>query len=512
MPQEMSKETPQERSQTMSKEMPQTMSKERSQEETSPTPIIESIMEKSKYAKDDEAYSIAKRGVAEFISAIIKDDKLEDKINKFALDEMIAHIDDLLSKQVDEILHNEEFQALESTWRGIHFLVERTDFNENIKINLFDATKEELLEDFENNPDITQSTAYKNIYSAEYGQFGGEPIGAIIADYQLSTSNADMSFLNKISSIAAMSHSPVLTSCSPSFFGLEDYTELAHIKDLQSLLESPQYTRFRSFRENEDSKYVGLMVTRFLTRTPYDNEENPIKSFNYKERVDASHNHLLWGNSAYAFATRLTESFARYRWCGNIIGVKSGGSVRDLPTYVYESFGTKEAKIPTEVLITDRREFELAEQGFISLTLRRDSNNAAFFSANSALKPKVFANTAEGKEAETNYRLGTQLPYIFLISRLAHYLKILQREEIGSWKERSDIERGLNEWVRQYVSDQENPPSEVRSRRPFRSAQIKVEDIEGEAGWYKIGLVVRPHFKYMGGNFELSLVGKLDKE
>lgn len=476
------------------------------------TPIIESIMEKSKYAKNDESYSIAKRGVAEFISEIVKDDNVEDKINKFALDEMIAHIDNLVSKQMDEILHNEEFQKLESSWRGLRFLVERTDFNENIKINLFDIAKEEALEDFQNNPDITQSVVYKNIYSSEYGQFGGEPVGAIIGDYQLGTTSPDMTFLNKMSSIAAMSHSPFLTSCGPKFFGLENYSELANIQDLNGLLEGPQYTRWRTFRENEDSKYVGLMVTRFLTRSPYDPEENPIKSFNYKENVHASHNHLLWGNSAYAFATRLTESFARYRWCGSIIGPKSGGAVKDLPTYLYESFGTMQSKIPTEVLITDRREYELAEAGFITLTLRRDSNNAAFFSANSALKPKIFQNTPEGKEAETNYRLGTQLPYIFLISRLAHYLKVLQREEIGSWKERSDIENGLNEWVRQYISDQENPPAEVRSRRPFRGAQIKVDDVPGEPGWYKIRLSVRPHFKYMGGNFELSLVGKLDKE
>ncbi|WP_297814134.1 type VI secretion system contractile sheath large subunit [uncultured Helicobacter sp.] len=476
------------------------------------TPIIESIMEKSKYATNEESYSIAKRGVAEFISQIVKSDNVEDKINKFALDEMIAHIDDLISKQMDEILHNENLQQLESTWRGLHFLVSRTDFNENIKINLFNVTKEEILEDFENNPDITQSVIYKNTYSAEYGQFGGEPVGAVIGDYQITASSPDITFLNKMASISAMSHAPFLTSCSPKFFGLENYSELANIQDLKGMLEGPQYTRWRTFRENEDAKYAGLMVTRFLTRSPYDPNENPIKSFNYKEDVHASHNHLLWGNSAFAFATRLTESFAKYRWCGSIIGPKSGGSVKDLPTYLYESFGTMQSKIPTEVLITDRREYELAEEGFITLTLRRDTNNAAFFSANSALKPKTFPNTPEGKEAETNYRLGTQLPYLFLISRLAHYLKVLQREEIGSWKERSDVENGLNEWVRQYISDQENPPAEVRSRRPFRGARVQVENIPGEAGWYKIGLSVRPHFKYMGGNFELSLVGKLDKE
>ncbi|QPI02208.1 type VI secretion system contractile sheath large subunit [Campylobacter concisus] len=475
------------------------------------TPIIESIMQRSKYSKDDESYSVVKQGVAEFISNIITTNNAEDKINKLALDEMIAHIDALLSAQMDEILHNKSFQELESTWRGIRFLVERTNFNENVKIDLLDATKEEILDDFENNLDITQSTLYKQIYSAEYGQFGGEPVGAIVADYELDKSNQDMTFLNKMSSIAAMSHSPLLTSLSAKFFGLDNFGELENIKDLKSMLEGPQYTRWRTFRENEDAKYTGCMVNRFLTRSPYVPEDNPIKSFNYRETVN-NHDDMLWGNGAYAFATRLTDSFADYRWCGNIIGPKGGGAVKDLPTYTYENYGSVQTKIPTEVLITDRREFELSENGFIALTLRRDSNNAAFFSANSALKPKIFPNTPEGKAAETNFRLGTQLPYVFLISRLAHYLKVLQREEIGTWKERSDVERGLNEWLRQYISDQENPPADVRSRRPFRSAKVIVSDIAGEPGWYKIELLARPHFKFMGANFELSLVGKLDKE
>ena len=475
------------------------------------TPIIESIMQRSKYSKDDESYSVVKQGVAEFISNIITTNNAEDKINKLALDEMIAHIDTLLSAQMDEILHNKSFQELESTWRGIRFLVERTNINENVKIDLLDATKEEILDDFENNLDITQSTLYKQIYSAEYGQFGGEPVGAIVADYELDKSNQDMTFLNKMSSIAAMSHSPLLTSLSAKFFGLDNFGELENIKDLKSMLEGPQYTRWRTFRENEDAKYTGCMVNRFLTRSPYVPEDNPIKSFNYRETVN-NHDDMLWGNGAYAFATRLTDSFADYRWCGNIIGPKGGGAVKDLPTYTYENYGSVQTKIPTEVLITDRREFELSENGFIALTLRKDSNNAAFFSANSALKPKIFPNTPEGKAAETNFRLGTQLPYVFLISRLAHYLKVLQREEIGTWKERSDVERGLNEWLRQYISDQENPPADVRSRRPFRSAKVIVSDIAGEPGWYKIELLARPHFKFMGANFELSLVGKLDKE
>ncbi|MCR4942009.1 MAG: type VI secretion system contractile sheath large subunit [Campylobacter sp.] len=475
-------------------------------------PIIDSIMEKSKFSVEDESYDIVKQGVAEFLANIVETQNPEDKINKLAVDEMIAHIDNILSAQMDEILHHEEFQKLESTWRGLNFLVGRTDFNKNIKIVLCDAQKEEILDDFEANLDITQSAMYKQVYSAEYGQFGGEPIGCIISDYDMDKTNVDMNYLNKMSSISAMSHSVLLTTFSPKFFGLTDYSEISKIKDLKDLLEGPQYTRYHTLRENENAKYIGALTVKQLGRSPYLPEDNPIKSFNYTERIDGVHKNLLWTNSAYSLGTCLTDSFSKYGWCGNIIGPKGGGEVRDLPTYVYENYVSTQAKIPTETLITDRMEYELAENGFIALTLRRDSNNATFFSANSVLKPKIFPNTQEGKEAETNYRLGTQLPYLFLISRLAHYLKVIQREEIGTWKERIDVERGLNEWLRQYISDQENPPAAVRSARPFKGANVVVSDVPGEAGWYRITLSARPHFKYMGSSFELSLVGKLDKE
>ncbi len=227
--------------------------------------------------------------------------------------------------------------------------------------------------------------------------------------------------------------------------------------------------------------------------------------------MSQSHEHYLWGNTAFAFATRLTDSFAKYRWCPNIIGPQSGGAVEDLPVHVFESMGALQSKIPTEVLITDRKEFELAEEGFIALTMRKGSDNAAFFSANSIQKAKIFPNTKEGKEAETNYKLGTQLPYMMIINRLAHYVKVLQREQIGAWKERQDLERELNAWIKQFVADQENPPADVRSRRPLRAAKIEVMDVEGNPGWYQVSLAVRPHFKYMGANFELSLVGRLDQ-
>jgi type VI secretion system protein ImpC len=237
-----------------------------------------------------------------------------------------------------------------------------------------------------------------------------------------------------------------------------------------------------------------------------------VKAFNYQEDVSASHSDYLWGNAAFTFASRLTDSFAKYRWCANIIGPKGGGAVEDLPLHQYEAMGEIQTKIPTEVLISERREYELAEEGFMGLTMRKGSDNAAFFSANSIQKAKFFGISKEGKEAETNYKLGLQLPYMFVINRLAHYLKVIQRENIGTWKERGDLERELNTWITQYVANMDSPAPEVRSRRPLRQAQVTVEDVEGEPGWYRVGLKVRPHFKYMGAFFTLSLVGKLDKE
>jgi type VI secretion system protein ImpC len=473
--------------------------------------LLDNIISQTNLTQADETYDVVKSGVGALISEMLKSDS-EEKVNKSIVDRMIAEIDAKISAQMDEILHNEKFQALESRWRGLYMLVERTDFRQNIQMEIINVSKEELLEDFEECLDITQSGLYKHVYTSGYGQFGGEPVGTIIADYQLSPSNMDMKFLSKVASIAAMSHAPFISSAGPKFFGLESFEGLPDLKDMQDVMSSPQFAAWRGFRENEDSRYVGLTLPRFLLRAPYDPEDNPISKFVYKEDVSASHEDYLWGNTVYAFASRLTDSFANYRWCTNIIGPNSGGAVNDLPVHTFDSMGDVEMKIPTEVLVSDRREFELSEQGFIPLTMRKGSNNAAFFAANSAQMPKIFANTPEGKEAELNYKLGTQLPYLFAITRMSHYIKVLQREHIGSWRERSDLERELNKWIKQYIADQENPSAEIRSQRPFKSAQILVEDVAGEPGWYRVKMSLRPHFKYMGASFELSLVGKLDKD
>ncbi|GAB6074654.1 type VI secretion system contractile sheath large subunit [Nautilia lithotrophica] len=471
--------------------------------------LIDDILSATKLTPEEEGYEITKKGVEVLINNLLKSEKKE-KVSKQLIDEMIAEIDKKLSSQMDEILHNEKFQKLESAWRSLKFLVDKIDFRENIKLEILNVSKDELREDFEDAPEVVQSGLYKIGYTKEYGQFGGEPYALMIGNYEFDASAPDIALMKNIASVATMMHAPFIGLASPKMFGIDSFTELPNLKDIKSIFEMPQYAKWRSFRESEDARNFALTLPRFLLRVPY-GKENPVKSFNYNETVK-NHDDFVWGNTAFAFASNVARSFAKYRWASNIIGPQGGGAVEDLPVYTYEAMGGVQTKIPTEVLISERLELELSEQGFIALTMRKGSDNAAFFSANSVQKPKKFPDTPEGKKAELNFKLGTQLPYNFIISRLAHYIKVIQRENIGTWKSRGELEDELNKWIRQYVSDQENPSPGVRSRRPLRKAEIHVYDVPGEPGWYKVTLKVVPHFKYMGASFELSLVGKLDKE
>jgi type VI secretion system protein ImpC len=474
--------------------------------------LLEEVVQATKLKPTDEAYAMTKKGLEAFIAKMVEPGRVVEKVTRANVDEMIAEIDKKLGLQLDAILHHRDFQKIESTWRSLKFLVDKTDFRENIKMEIFNVKKEDLLEDFEDAPDITKSGLYKLVFTSEYGQFGGQPYGLLIGNYEFGAGPQDVKLLQNLASVGSMAHAPFVAAAGPSFFGMQDFNGLPQLKDLKSIFEGPQYGKWQSFRESEDSRYVGLTLPRFLLRLPYGPNTQPVKDFHYEENVSASHEAYLWGNTAFAFASRIADSFAKYRWCANIIGPMGGGAVEDLPVHLYEAMGAMQAKIPTEVLISERKEFELSEEGFIGLTMRKGSDNAAFFSANSVQKPKSFGISAEGKDAERNYKLGLQLPYMFVINRLAHYLKVLQRENIGSWKERVDLESELNEWIRQYVADMDNPLPGVRSRRPLRQAQITVEDVEGEPGWYRATLKVRPHFKYMGAFFTLSLVGRFDKK
>ncbi len=474
--------------------------------------LLDEIIQATKVKPSDEAYSVTRTGVQAFIDELLKPGREGTKVSKAIVDEMISNLDQKLSAQVNTILHHEQFQKLESAWSSLKYLVDNTDFRENIRISLVNASKEDLLEDFEDSPEIPKSGLYKTMYTAEYGQFGGQPYGTVVANYDFGPGAQDMKLLQNVASVAAMSHAPFIAAASEQFFGVESFEDLPNLKDLQSIFEGPQYAKWRGFRESEDARYVGLTLPKFLLRLPYSEDTVPAKTFGFTEDVSEGNKNFLWGNTAFAFAARLTDSFAKYRWCANIIGPQGGGTVENLPMYNYESMGAVQTKIPTQVLISERREYELAEEGFIALTMRKGSDNAAFFSANSCQKAKTFPNTPEGKQAETNYKLGMQLPYMFVVNRLAHYIKVIQRENIGSWKQRSDLESELNTWIRQYVADQDGASAGVRSRRPLRKAEINVQDVEGDPGWYSVSMKVMPHFKYMGSNFTLSLVGKLDKD
>ncbi len=474
--------------------------------------LLDDIVQATKLKPNDEYYETTKAGLQAFLQEMVKPEREGAKISGNLVDEMIAQIDEKLSTQIDAILHNEEFKTLEASWRSLKFLVDRTDFRENIKIEVMNASKQDLLDDFEDAPEVPKSGLYRRVYTAEYGQFGGQPYGAMIANYEFGPGPQDIKLLQYTASVAAMAHAPFIAAAGRQFFGIDSWDQLPNLKDLHAIFEMPQYTKWQSFRQSEDARNVGLTLPRFLLRLPYGPNTQPAKSFTYKEDVSGSNEDFCWGNTAFAFASRLTDSFAKYRWCANIIGPQGGGAVEDLPLYQFEAMGAIQTKIPTEVLISERREFELAEEGFIALTMRKGSDNAAFFSANSCQKSKFFGTSKEGKEAELNYKLSTQLPYMMIVDRLAHYIKVIQRENIGTWKERQDLDNELNKWVSQYVTEMDNPAPEVRSRRPLRMCQIEVNDVEGDPGWYSVSMKMRPHFKYMGASFTLSLVGKLDKQ
>lgn len=475
------------------------------------TSLLDDLVEVARVKRGDESYSITRHGIQAFVQQLLAPQRAAERVTVATVDDMIADLDRKLCAQITAILHHEAFQKLESAWRSLKFLIDRTNFRENIKIHMLSVSKQALLDDFNDAPDINKSGLYKNVYTAEYGQFGGQPYGSIIANYEFDVTPNDVKLLQHVAGVAAMAHTPFIAAAKPTFFGTDTFEKLPNLKDLASIFEGPRYAKWNAFRDTEDARYVGLTVPRFLLRVPYGPDTAPSRKFNYREDVSGGNDDFLWANASFAFASRLTNSFAEYRWCANVTGPQGGGTVKDLPLYSYESMGEIQNKIPTEILISERREFELAEQGFIALTMRKDSDNAAFFSANSVQKPKFFGKTKEGREAEVNYKLSTQLPYMFVMSRMAHYIKVMQRENIGTWRERGDLETELNNWIRQYVADMDSPSAGVRSRRPLRQAEIAVLEVDGEPGWYRVDMKVRPHFKYMGASFTLSLVGKLEK-
>ncbi len=458
----------------------------------------------------DEAMRARIRRAAEalFTAALDRELPAEVLADPATIDAMIADLDERLGRQVDEVLHHPAVQRCEASWRGLRFLVDRTDFSQNIRIDVLDLDKAQLLADFEDTPDLVQTGIYRLVYTSEYGTFGGQPFGALIADYVFANTPQDLLLLRKLAAVAANAHAPFIAAAAPQFFGLRRNPELANLGNIDDLFAAQQFAKWRSFRGTEDARYVGLTTPRFLLREPHSGATG-VRSFVYHEKIEG-HDQLVWGNAAFAFATRLVDSFARWRWCTNIVGPSGGGIVPGLVRPAFAGTAPFELRIPTEVMLPERCEYGLSEQGFIPLVTLPGNGQTGFFSANSCQAARTFGNTPEGREASLGHRLGTQLPYMFIINRLAHYLKVMQREQIGTGKTRTDIEVELGRWISQYVVDMENPDAATRRTNPLRMAQVKVEENPGNAGWYTVHLQIRPHFKYMGAAFTLTLVGKLD--
>jgi type VI secretion system protein ImpC len=445
--------------------------------------------------------------VGQLVEEILKGSVKVSADTEAMLDARIAEIDELLSDQLNAILHDKEFQKLEASWRGLHYLVDRSETSTKLKIRVMQATKKELLRDMEGASEFDQGALFKKVYEEEYGVFGGEPFGALIGDYEFGKHPQDISLLKRISQVAAMAHAPFISAAAPSLFGFENFENISEVRDLAQIFQPADYAKWKSFRESDDSRYVGLCVPHILMRLPYGQETKPVDAFRFEEGVDGTDiSKYLWGNAAYAMGARLTEAFALYGWCASIRGVENGGLVQDLPLHSFiNARGEVENKCPTEVIITDRREKELADLGFMALTHCKKTDYAAFFSAQSCQKPSEYDDDL----ATANARLSTQLPYILMTSRFAHYLKAIARDKIGAWMSRSECELWLNKWIMNYVLEDDNASGEYKSKQPLREARITVEDDKKRPGCYRAIAHLRPHFMLDELTVSLRLVSEL---
>jgi type VI secretion system protein ImpC len=424
------------------------------------------------------------------------------------LDARIAEIDEMISSQLSEVMHHPDFQQLESSWTGLQYLCKHTSTGAMMKIQVFNASKKELIKDFKTAIDFDQSALFKKVYEEEFGTFGGAPFGTLIGDFSISRQPEDMYFLDQMAHVAAASHAPFISAASPEMFGLETFTDLSKPRDLSKALDTVEYAKWKAFRESEDSRYVGLTVPRFLGRLPYNAKDGTtVEGFNFAEEVDGSdHAKYLWVNSAYAMGARLTAAFESYGWCAAIRGVEGGGLVEDLPTHTFKTDeGEVALKCPTEIAITDRREKELSDLGFIPLVHCKGKDYAAFFGAQSAQKPKKY----DTDSANANAVLSSQLQYIFSVCRIAHYLKSMMRDKIGSFASAGNVEEFLNRWIRQYVVEDDNASQETKAAYPLREASVQVSEVAGRPGVYRAVSFIRPHFQLDELSVSLRLVAEL---
>ena len=472
-----------------------------------PRSLLDEIVDRGKMAKDDVGRQRGRDLVKEFVGQILQGAIGISADTEAMINARIAQIDELLSNQVNEVMHAPEFQKLEGSWRGLKYTLDRSETSDKLKIRVLNVSKKELLRDLQRAPEFDQSALFKKIYEEEYGVFGGAPFAALVGDYEFGKHPQDTELLEKISNVAAAAHAPFLTAASPDLLSLESFAQLGQPRDLSKVFDTTEYVKWKSFRQSEDSRYVGLALPHILMRLPYGKETCPVEAFGYEERVDGSdHSKYLWGNAAYALATRLTNAFAMYGWCAAIRGVEGGGLVEGLPSHTFRTDeGDIALKCPTEIAITDRREKELADQGLIPLVHCKGTDYAAFFSVQSAQKPKLYDKDA----ANASARLSAQLPYILAVSRFAHYLKSMMRDKIGSFMSRSQCETFLNNWIRNYTVADDDAPAVIKAKNPLREARVDVVDVPGKPGAYRAIAYLRPHYQLDELSVSLRLVADL---
>ena len=474
---------------------------------TAESSLLDTILSQSRIAKSDTEKARARDLIAELVSQIADGEMTMSRDSIAAIDARIAQLDGVLSEQLSAVLHAPEFQQLEGSWRGLKYLIDSSETSTTLKVKLLNASKKDLVKDLKNSSDFDQSSLFKKVYEEEYGTFGGAPFATLIGDYEFTRTPEDMYLVEEISHVAAAAHAPFLSAASPELFGFESFTDLAGPRDLAKIFDTVEYAKWKSFRTSEDARYVGLAMPHVLGRLPYGPDTEPVEAFNFQEDVSGKdHNKYLWSNAAYSLGARITDAFAKYGWCAAIRGVEGGGLVEGLPTHTFATDdGEVALKCPTEIAITDRREKELADLGFVPLVHCKGTDYAAFFSTQSAQKAKEYNTDA----ANANARLSSQLQYIYAVSRIAHYLKTMMRDKIGSFASKSSVENYLNNWIAQYVLLDDNASQERKAQFPLREARVEVADIPGKPGAYKAAAFLRPHYQLDELSVSLRLVAEL---
>jgi len=471
---------------------------------------LSALLQKEFRPKTDEAKEAVERAVKTLAQQALAQTKLISADVVQSIEAIIAEIDRKLSEQINLIMHHADFQQVESAWRGLHYLVNNTETDEMLKIRFMNISKQELGKTLKRYKGTAwdQSPIFKKVYEEEYGQFGGNPFGCLVGDYYFDQTPPDVELLGELARVTSAAHTPFIAGTSPTVMQMATWQELANPRDLTKIFTTPEYASWRSLRESEDSRYIGLALPRFLSRLPYGAKTNPVEEFDFEEDTGAAdHSRYTWANSAYAMAVNINRSFKLYGWCSRIRGVESGGALEGLPTHTFPTDdGGVDMKCPTEIAISDRRENELAKNGFMPLLHRKNSDFAAFIGAQSLHKPAEY----DDPDATANANLGARLPYLFACCRFAHYLKCIVRDKIGSFKERADMQRWLQNWIMNYVDGDPAHSSETtKAQKPLAAAEVVVEEVEGNPGWYTSKFYLRPHYQLEGLTVSLRLVSKL---